>query len=168
MNNNRKFIRISIIAFTRESIFVTLTHHQQPIIEKALERWRYWMKYVWSSRPLSACYFTFPLHPFSPTEHININQKKNSQQGTRFLLPKTGKIASGHHHPSNTHRKYLLPRPRQTHQTSRADDSRPPWRLTVLSCTLPPSASLSILNGAAHWPEWARKSPWCLPELGSL
>lgn len=104
-------------------------------------------------------YFALPMYPFSPTEQININQKQQ-------VAPKNWKNkwpAGTTTH--QTHLKYDLLRSRQTHQTSRADDSCPPCRLTVLS---PPSASLSILNGAAHWPEWAHKSLRCLSEVGSL
>ena len=98
---------------------------------------------VWSSfKTLQACLLYFPLHPRGPTEQININTRKRHWRAPGCCSPKIPEeqMADGHRHPSNTPLSIICSDP-DTHQTSRADDSRPPWSLTVLSLHLPHWAS---------------------------
>lgn len=76
--------------------------------------------------------------------------------------PKNGKKNKQPAGTTTYHTKYHTPR--TAHNKPAADHS-----FSLKSyCSLSSSASLSILNGAAHWPEWAHKSHWWLPEVGSL
>lgn len=88
-------LSVSVLRWARESIFVTpahtLAHHQQPIIEKCPGEGEILDEVSLKLQALICLLLYFPLHSFSPTEQININQKR-LQQGTRLLFPKTGKI----------------------------------------------------------------------------